>query len=79
MKDNNFVENDEQQKKDDANVKLGVSTPSGATASTPKKPMLAKLIPIKDTIAFSKRVECHHAKTQRDVQSCLKGTRLNKF
>lgn len=44
-----------------------------------KKLPLAKLIPIKDTIDFSKRINTHHSKTQRDIQSCLRGTRLNKF
>jgi len=41
--------------------------------------MLAKLIPIKETLNFDKRVNCHHSKTQRDITSCLKGTRLNKY
>ena len=35
----------------------------GPTASTPKKPMLARLIPLKETIAFDKRVSTHHSKT----------------
>ncbi len=44
-----------------------------------KKLPLAKLIPIKDSIDFSKRINAHHSKTQRDITSCLRGTRLNKF
>lgn len=47
--------------------------------NTPKKASIAKLVPLKETIAFDKRVNCHHSKTQRDLQSCLKGTRLNRF
>ena len=40
---------------------------------------IAKLIPLNDTINFSKRITHHHNKKQRDVQSCLRGTKLNKF
>lgn len=52
---------------------------AGIVVSTPKKSSVAKLVPLKETIAFDKRVNCHHSKTQRDLQSCLKGTRLNRF
>jgi hypothetical protein len=40
---------------------------------------LAKIVPIKDTINFEKKVTNHHDKQQKDVTSCLKGTKLNKF
>jgi len=40
---------------------------------------LAKLVPIRETLDFKNKITAHHAKTQRDVQSCLKGTKLNKL
>lgn len=45
---------------------------------TPKLP-LATLIPIDRTIAMSNDASFHHSKSQRDVTSCLRGTKLNKF
>lgn len=49
-----------------------VTTPKSQTQS------LAKLIPLKDTIAFNKRISSHHSKSHGDLRSCLKGTSLNK-
>lgn len=40
---------------------------------------LAAIVPLKDTINFEKKVVNHHKKVQKDVTSCLKGTKLNKF
>jgi hypothetical protein len=40
---------------------------------------LAKLFPIEDTMRFDRKISIHHNKTQRDITSCLRGTRLNKF
>ena len=40
---------------------------------------LSRIIPIKETIDFSKKVVNHHNKSQKDISSCLKGTKLNKF
>lgn len=40
---------------------------------------LAKLFPIEDTMRFDRKITIHHNKTQRDITSCLRGTRLNKF
>jgi hypothetical protein len=40
---------------------------------------LARIIPMKDTINFDKKVVNHHKKIQKDVTSCLRGTKLNKF
>jgi hypothetical protein len=34
---------------------------------------------MKDTINFEKKVVIHHKKVQKDVSSCLRGTKLNKF
>ena len=57
----------------------GTASGPAIVIGTPKKASVAKLVPLKETIAFEKRVSCHHSKTQRDLQSCLKGTRLNRF
>lgn len=40
---------------------------------------LAKLIPIKDTINFKNKVTNHHDTSQRDIKSCLRGTKLNRI
>jgi hypothetical protein len=40
---------------------------------------LARIIPMNDTINFEKKVVTHHKKFQKDVTSCLRGTKLNKF
>ena len=40
---------------------------------------LAAIVPIKDTIKFEKKIVLHHNKVQKDVNSCLRGTKLNKF
>ena len=74
-----WIDTTEPQKNENKSDMTAGTTAGGATASTPKKPMLARLIPLKETIAFDKRVSSHHSKTQRDVTSCLRGTRLNKF
>ena len=44
-----------------------------------QKEPLARIVPIKDTIDFSNKVMTHHSKSQKDITSCLKGTKLNKF
>ena len=52
------------------------------TGELPEKEVivpLAKIIPIQDTINFEKRVVNHHNQMQKDVSSCLRGTKLNKF
>ena len=46
--------------------------------SVPKVP-LAYLIPIDKTIAMKTDARHHHTTSQRDVTSCLRGTKLNKF
>ena len=28
---------------------------------------------------FQKKIDFHHSKSQKDILSCLRGTRLNKF
>jgi hypothetical protein len=50
---------------------------SEAPAERPQS--LARIIPIRDTIKFDKKVQNHHTKTQKDIASCLRGTKLNKI
>ena len=51
---------DSTQVTDDKNDK---DTPGQTPGASPKKQMLAKLVPIKETLNFEKRVNCHHSKT----------------
>ena len=59
----------EASKNNDSNKHdgVGVTATGQPTSSTPKKQSLAKLVPLKETINFEKRVSCHHSKTQRDL------------
>ena len=52
----------------------GSPTKSGSKSMPP----LAKLIPVQDTVEFKVKVTNHHKKVQRDITSCLRGTRLNR-
>lgn len=55
----------------------GVITGELPEKETPQP--LATIIPIKDTINFSKQIVAHHSKLQKDISSCLRGTKLNKY
>ena len=60
---------------DQKDKKKNESDSNEAPAALP----LARIIPMKDTINFEKKVVIHHKKVQKDVSSCLRGTKLNKF
>ena len=49
--------------KNEANKTEGELTAGTKSASTPKKQSLAKLVPLKETINFDKRVNAHHSKS----------------
>lgn len=50
-----------------------------ADPEQPDQNALARIITFKDTINFDKKVVNHHQKVQKDVTSCLRGTKLNKY
>lgn len=52
--------------------------PENAEAAGEKPQPLARIVPIKETINFVKKVETHHDKAQKDIVSCLRGAKLSK-